>query len=270
MNNYYCPECVGGPLGVWAWACAVPLGVFLGFVLWCSRRLWVVLLVGLAITSARADDFFKFQNNGTVASGNCFIIGYFNNVSNFMWSFNASCPAGGTIGGCSGSYGHPNGMYGPGCTGHPNDHAYSYVGWSIFIRHHHGDGGLRIVNVERAASGDQFDEARTVVVVADIQGDGDAVATWAGADDPETGHPDNIPKASSFVLAGHAFRHGDVIIKHGAGQKHREFDSRLLRGLGHVHLHAVGNGLRSRVGVNDFAKRRFVLICFHGVSDSSV
>jgi len=45
--------------------------------------------------------------------------------------------------------------------------------------HHHGDGGLRVVNVERAACGNQFDEAGTLVVVADIQGNGNAVATWA-------------------------------------------------------------------------------------------
>ena len=40
---------------------------------------------------------------------------------------------------------------------------------SIFVRHHHGDGGLRVVNVERAASGNQFDEARLAVVVADVE-----------------------------------------------------------------------------------------------------
>jgi hypothetical protein len=71
-------------------------------------------------------------------------------------------------------------------------------------------------------------------------------------------------------LAGHTFRHGDVIIKNGAGQKHREFDSRLLRGLGDFNLQAVGDGLRSRVTVNDFAKRRLVLVRVHGVSDLSV
>ena len=48
---------------------------------------------------------------------------------------------------------------------------------SIFTRHHHGDGGLRVVNVQCATSGDQFDEGGFVVSVADIQGDGDAVAT---------------------------------------------------------------------------------------------
>ena len=67
-------------------------------------------------------------------------------------------------------------------------------------------------------------------------------------------HPDDIPKASGFVLAGHAFRHGDECIKNGAGQKHREFDSGFLRGLGDFNLHAVGDGLRSGVTVNDGAE----------------
>ena len=30
------------------------------------------------------------------------------------------------------------------------------------------------------------------------------------AEDSEAEHPDNIPKASGFILAGHVFRHGDV------------------------------------------------------------
>ena len=69
--------------------------------------------------------------------------------------------------------------------------------------------------------------------------------TWAGADDSETGHPNDIPKASGFVLAGHVRRHGDVGFKNCAGQEHRKFDSGFLRGLGHFHLHAIGDGLRS-------------------------
>jgi hypothetical protein len=38
------------------------------------------------------------------------------------------------------------------------------------------------------------------VAVPDIQGDGDAVNALSGADDPETGSPDKIPKASGFIL----------------------------------------------------------------------
>jgi hypothetical protein len=40
---------------------------------------------------------------------------------------------------------------------------------SIFIRQHESDSGLRVVNVECAASGDEFDKARGAVVVANIE-----------------------------------------------------------------------------------------------------
>ncbi len=123
---------------------------------------------------------------------------------------------------------------------------------SILVRHHHGDGGLRVVNIQRAACGNQFDETGTLVVVADIERDRYAVNTWAAADDSETKHPDNIPKASGFVLAGHAFRHGDVSIKNGAGEENGEADSGFLRGFCHVHLHAVGDGLCAGVGKYNF------------------
>ena len=76
--------------------------------------------------------------------------------------------------------------------------ASNLCGASILVRHHQGDGGLRVVHVERAASGDEFHQPGGAVVVADIQGDGDAVNTWASADDPETGHPDNNRKASDL------------------------------------------------------------------------
>ncbi len=84
---------------------------------------------------------------------------------------------------------------------------------------------------------------------------GDALATWAAADDSETEHPDNVPKASGFILAGHAFRHGDVRIKNRAGEKHGKFDSGFLRGLGDFNLHAVGDGLCAGVGVEDWSER---------------
>jgi len=48
---------------------------------------------------------------------------------------------------------------------------------SIFVRHHQGDGGLRVVNIQCAASGDEFDKPRCAVVIADIKRNGDAVAT---------------------------------------------------------------------------------------------
>jgi hypothetical protein len=43
---------------------------------------------------------------------------------------------------------------------------------SIFVRQHDGDGGLRVVHVERAASGDEFYKAGGAVVVADVKRDG--------------------------------------------------------------------------------------------------
>ena len=42
-------------------------------------------------------------------------------------------------------------------------------GASILVRHHYGDGGLRVVHVEGAAHGYQFDEARGAVVVANVE-----------------------------------------------------------------------------------------------------
>ena len=45
--------------------------------------------------------------------------------------------------------------------------ASNLYGASILVRHHYGDGGLRVVNVEGAASGNQFHKAGGAVVVAD-------------------------------------------------------------------------------------------------------
>jgi hypothetical protein len=39
---------------------------------------------------------------------------------------------------------------------------------SVLVGHHDRDCGLRVVDVERAASGNQFDKAGAAVVVADI------------------------------------------------------------------------------------------------------
>ena len=55
-------------------------------------------------------------------------------------------------------------------------------------------------------------------------------------------------------MAGHVRRDCTVGVKHCPRQEHGKFDSGFLRGLGHVHLHAIGDGLRSRVGINDMAK----------------
>jgi len=63
---------------------------------------------------------------------------------------------------------------------------------------------------------------------------------WASAQDRKPGHPDHVPQPASFILAGHVRRHGHISVINGAGQEQREFDSRLLRGLGHVNLHAIG------------------------------
>ena len=46
---------------------------------------------------------------------------------------------------------------------------------SAFVGQHDGDGWLRIVQVERAASGDEFDEPGASVVVADVERNGQAV-----------------------------------------------------------------------------------------------
>jgi hypothetical protein len=44
---------------------------------------------------------------------------------------------------------------------------------SIFVRHHQGDGGLRVVNAQCAASGNQLHKPRCAVVVADIKRNGE-------------------------------------------------------------------------------------------------
>ena len=129
----------------------------------------------------------------------------------------------------------------------------------IFVRHHHGDGGLRVVNVERAAGGNQLHELGAAVVVADVEGDGDAVGSGTTAGDGKFGHPDDVPEAASLVLAGHAVGDGNVSIKDGAREIYRELDSRLSGGGGDFDLAAVGDGLLARVGVDDWPKVRAVL-----------
>lgn len=47
---------------------------------------------------------------------------------------------------------------------------------SIFVGQHDGDGGLRIIDVEGAAGGDELDQLRAAVVVADVEGEGKPAA----------------------------------------------------------------------------------------------
>jgi hypothetical protein len=61
--------------------------------------------------------------------------------------------------------------------------------------------------------------------------------------DGKTQHPDNIPKASGFILAGHVRGNGHINVKRGAGDENRKADSGFLCGFRYVNLHAVGNGL---------------------------
>jgi len=134
--------------------------------------------------------------------------------------------------------------------------------WSIIVRHHYRDGGLWVVNVECATSGDQFHQSGAAVVVADIERNRQTVTTGAAAKDGKTYHRQNIPKPSGFVLAGHVRGHGHISIVNGAREKNRETDSGFLRGLGDFNLKAVGDGMGAGVSVNDIAKGRVV---FFGV-----
>src|ERR1035438_685319 len=57
-------------------------------------------------------------------------------------------------------------------------------GWadagSVFFWQHDRDGGLGVINIERAADGDQLDQLRGAVVVADIEGKGQACLAQLG------------------------------------------------------------------------------------------
>ena len=67
---------------------------------------------------------------------------------------------------------------------------------------------MRVVNIKRAASGDEFHQAGDAVVVADIERNGDALNSGACTVDGKSQHPNQVPEAASFVLAGHAGRQG--------------------------------------------------------------
>jgi hypothetical protein len=83
-----------------------------------------------------------------------------------------------------------------------------------------GDGGFWFINVEGAASGNEFHWAWRAIVVSDMKRNRDAVETFAAAAlDCEKKHPDNVPKPSGFVLAGHVQCHGHITVRvNNAGQ----------------------------------------------------
>ena len=77
----------------------------------------------------------------------------------------------------------------------------------------------------------------------------------SAAENRKAEHPDNIPKASGFVLAGDTFGNGHKGIVNGAGEENGKLDSGFLRGFGDFDLEAVGDSLRPGVGINDGAKQ---------------
>ena len=64
---------------------------------------------------------------------------------------------------------------------------------SVLVRQHQGQSRLRVVNVERAASGNQFYQLGGTVVVANIQGHRQAVGVAVAAEDGKARHPNQIP-----------------------------------------------------------------------------
>jgi len=95
---------------------------------------------------------------------------------------------------------------------------------SILARHHYGNGGLRVVHVEEATHGNQFDKARGAVVVANVERKRQAGLSGLCLEDGKAEHPDNIPKPSGFVLAGYVGRHGHVSVEHATCEKLRKAD----------------------------------------------
>lgn len=67
---------------------------------------------------------------------------------------------------------------------------------SIFVRQHYGDGRLRIVDVERAALGNQLHQLRALVIgLAHVECNRDAVGSGPRTEDGEAEHPNDIPYA---------------------------------------------------------------------------
>jgi hypothetical protein len=100
---------------------------------------------------------------------------------------------------------------------------------SIFIGHHDRDFGLRVVNVHRAASGNQFDKAGALVVVADIKRNWQPCLPGLRFAHGKAGHPNDVPESAGFVLACDAGRNSDVIVIDCACEKNRECDSGFAR-----------------------------------------
>ena len=139
---------------------------------------------------------------------------------------------------------------------------------SILVGHHYGDGGLGIVDVQRAAHGDQLDQAGAMGVIADVEGERQAGLAGARFADGKAEHPDNIPEAAGFVLAGHARRDCDVRAMNGAGEENGEADSGFLGNARNVNLFAIGEGLGAGVGVDHGAEWLGGVVGYgvHGVS----
>jgi hypothetical protein len=136
---------------------------------------------------------------------------------------------------------------------------------SILVRQEYGNGGLWVAHVQTATMGNEFDQLRAVIAVADIKRKRQAIKAGPGATDGEAEHVQHVPKPSGFILSGDSGRHSHVGVIDPASEENRKTDSGFLRGLGHVNLKSACNGVSAGVGANDFAKGRFVIICIHGV-----
>src|ERR1035437_8862205 len=119
---------------------------------------------------------------------------------------------------------------------------------SIFVRQHDRDRGSRVVNVERATHGNELDESRGLVVVADVEGERQARLAVLRFADGKTEHPNNIPKPAGFVLASNTGRDSDKAVKDSVGEKNRETDSGFLGNFRNLDLEAIGKGLGARGG----------------------
>src|SRR5207249_234258 len=91
------------------------------------------------------------------------------------------------------------------------------------------------------------------IVVADVKAEHDPAPVIRHVDGGEDGaaeHPDNIPKASGFILARHAGWDGHELVKHRTREKHREPDARFSGGLRDFDLKPVSDRLRAGVSVD--------------------
>lgn len=139
----------------------------------------------------------------------------------------------------------------------------------ILVGEHDGDGRGRVVHVNRASGGAEGHQAgRVLVGVPDVERYRNADGASLGAGDGEAEHPDDIPEAAGFVLAGDTGRDGDALLVNSAGDEDREADAGFLRGFADVDLEAVGDGLGAGVGVNGRPEIGLETVCiclFHFV-----